>query len=132
MTYKVVKGKNQQLLLLVLCKSSEMFKFSCKVSKKARISKDNLSNSHFSDKPCTLCQQCLWRWVCLKLSAAKAIMNSCQLFIGIKFIEEPQTSSSGALNFSHCAPVICTFNSCVFSVSWIGGEFPGWNIHTQW
>lgn len=38
MICKTIKGKTQRLWLLLLCNSSEMLKFTCRGSKKARIS----------------------------------------------------------------------------------------------
>lgn len=48
---KTIKGKIQRLFLLLLCNSSEMLKFTFKVSKKARLSYENISRVTFLMSP---------------------------------------------------------------------------------
>lgn len=117
---KTIKGKTQRLLLLLLCNSSEMLKFTFKFSKKARLSYENISRATFwwtlhfyvsivcEDQ---FCLKLLWvqqRPLCL------LYMYSCDLSIGIQSIEEPQTSAaaSGALNFLPSTWVDFCINRC--------------------
>lgn len=104
---KTIKEKTQRLLLLLLCNSSEMLKLTFKVSKKARLSYENINRVTFLMSPALYVSNVCEDQFCLKLLSVQqrplclVYMYSCDLSIGIQSIQEPQTSSasSGALSF---------------------------------
>lgn len=128
-TCKTIKGKTQRLLLLLLCNSSETLIFTFKVSKKARLSYENIYRATFLMSPALYVSIVCEDQFCLKLlqrPLCLVCMYSCDLSIGIQSIEEPQTSSasSGALNFLPSTWVDFCINRCT-------SQFPEQCRHDQ-